>query len=249
MNLAEYAKPISFKSNSDIGILLIHGFTSTTSSVFYVGEKLYKAGFNVEAPSLSGHGTTWQELNKVKYQDWINDVETAFENLKKRASRIFVVGFSMGGTLALYLAENYPEFLGIILINHALFLKKDWRLPFLPIMRFFLPYDKAVAGDIKDPAVKEMAYKKSPLQAAYQFMKLIKLVKSNLSRVTQPTLIFKSIEDHTLPIVNAHYTCDKISSQVKEIIWLKNSYHVAPLDYDKDIICEKSIEFIKSMGV
>ena len=162
MNLADYAKPFSYETNSKIGVLVIHGFTSTTSSVLYLGEQLRDAGFNVELPSLSGHGTTWQDLNRVKYQDWINDVEEALNKLKKRASKIFVAGLSMGGPLALYLAQNHPELLGIILINHALFLKRDWRLPLLPIMRFIIPYDKdPVGGDIKDPKSKEMVYDKA----------------------------------------------------------------------------------------
>ena len=131
MDLSKYNQPISLKSKSNIGILVIHGFTSTTQSIAYIAEKFNNAGYNIESPILKGHAATWQELNKAKYEEWQNDVETALTNLKERASEIFVVGLSMGGTLALYLAENHPEILGVVLINHALFKRNTY---------FHIPY-------------------------------------------------------------------------------------------------------------
>ena len=56
--------------------------------------------------------------------------------------------------------------------------------------------------------------------------------------------MFKSREDHVIPIASTKYTFSNISSQQKKIIWLENSYHVATLDYDKDIIIKESFDFI-----
>lgn len=238
------SEPFFFNKNSDIGVLIIHGFTSTTSSVYPLGKYLAKAGFNIECPCLSGHGTKWQDLNKVSYTEWINDVEDALERLKKRATHIFIAGLSMGGTLALFLSENHPELKGIILINHGLFIK-DIRRYFLFFGRFLIKSTPPIASDIKAPDVKEIAYNRTPTNGVYEMLKLFKLVKRNLSKVHHPTLIFKSRDDHVLVIKNATYTYKKISSNRKEIIWLENSYHVATMDYDKDIIFKKSVEFIK----
>jgi len=243
----KYSQQISLLSNSEIGIILIHGFTSTTSSVQYLADRFYKHGFNVEVPSLSGHGTTHIELNKTKYKSWIDNVEKVFFKLQKRTKKIFIFGLSFGGTLALWLAENLSEINGIILVNHVIILKKDWRLPFLPIVRFLVSTTKEIANDIKDPRVKEIAYDRTPLQAMYQMMKLVKKVKKNLKLVKEPILIFKSKEDHLIPIRSAEYTLINISSINKKIVWLENSYHVATLDYDKDLIFEKSIKFIENI--
>ncbi|MEA3313629.1 MAG: esterase, partial [Caldisericota bacterium] len=60
MELLKGAEPFSFKSDSDVGVLILQGFTGTTGSVIYPAKYLAdKAGFNVEGPRLAGHGTRW----------------------------------------------------------------------------------------------------------------------------------------------------------------------------------------------
>jgi len=54
-------------------------------------------GFTVALPRLAGHGTTPEDLEKRKYQEWIEDVEKAYQWLKERTSKRFVTGLSMGG--------------------------------------------------------------------------------------------------------------------------------------------------------
>lgn len=79
-------------------------------------------------------------------------------------------------------------------------------------------------------------------------LQLLKEVRKELYLINQPVLMFKSKEDHVIPARSTTYTYDRISSQDKEIIWLENSYHVATLDYDKDLIIDKSLEFIKKLA-
>ncbi len=247
MNYEKYHKPYSKISDSDIGILVIHGFTSTTSSMMYLAEHFAEVGFNVELPPLSGHGGKWDDLSKVKYTDWQNDVKKAYQNLKKRCDKIFVTGLSMGGALTLYLAEQYQDISGIILINNALIFTnpKFW---FVPLLKNFVPYVKAVGGDLKDPNAVEIVYTKTSLKGVYEMLQLLKIVKKEIKKVKAPALIFKSEQDHVIPRKSAIYTYKNISSKKKELIWLKNSYHVAPLDFDKDIIVRKSIDFIKEIA-
>ncbi len=244
MELMKGGEPFSFKNDSDIGVLVLQGFTGTTSSVIYLGKCLAKAGFNVEGPRLSGHGTQWQDLNKVKYTDWVKDVEIALDRLKKRSNKIFVSGLSMGGTLSLYLAETHPEIKGIILINNAI-LFHDPRIPLLPLLKYFIKSTPGIGSDIKDPSKKEIAYEKTSTTGAYEMAKFVALTRKGLSKVNQPSLIFKSKGDHVVPMDNAEYTMNHISSKEKKLIWLENSYHVATMDYDKDLICEETIKFIK----
>ncbi|MCD6427602.1 MAG: alpha/beta fold hydrolase [Caldisericaceae bacterium] len=243
MKLMKGAEPFSFENDSDTGVLLIQGFTGTTSSVYYWGKCLADHGFNVEGPRLSGHGTKWQDLNNVKYTDWIKDVEDGLKKLKMRSENVFVAGLSMGGTLALYLAENHPDLKGVLLVNHAIDLH-DPRLPFLGILKYFIKSTSAIGSDIKDPNEKEIAYERTPVSGAYEMVKLLKKVKGDLAKVSQPVLIFKSREDHVVPLDNAEITLKGISSKDKRIIWLENSYHVATMDFDKDLICSESIKFI-----
>ncbi|HNZ27351.1 MAG TPA: alpha/beta fold hydrolase [Spirochaetota bacterium] len=243
MNFEESGKPVSINNGSDVGILIIHGFTSTVSSMKYMIEGFNKAQYNIEAPRLSGHGSRWENLNKVKYTDWILDAENALLKLKNISKKVFVFGLSMGGTISLYLAENHKDLSGLILVNNALIFK-DPRLHLLPLLKLLIRATPAIGGDIKDPNETEIAYDKNPTNGLNELMKLIKIVKKNIKSVEIPTLIFKSKEDHVTPIESAVWTYEHISSKNKKFEWLTNSYHVATLDYDKDLIIKKSIDFI-----
>lgn len=246
MDLKKHNQPISHCGDCEIGVLVIHGITSTTSSMKYLVEKFAEAGFHVELPSLPGHGTTWQHLNKVTYQDWLATLEKSLAKLQKRSKCIFVCGLSLGGALALRLAQLHPEISGMILINHACKFThpKFW---FVPFMRHFISSTPAVASDIKDPNEKEIAYTRTPTNAVYQMLLMLKEVRKNLPATKQPVIMFKSREDHLVPIISTTYTMKNIGSAQKEIFWLENSYHVATLDYEKDLLAKKSIEFIKKI--
>jgi len=243
MELSKYSHPFSYVSQSNIGILLIHGFTSTTSSMMYLAQKFSQAGFNIELPCLRGHGTSWQDLDNIEFEDWIMDLEQSLQILKKRTSKIFLCGLSLGGALALRIAQLAFSLQGIILINHACIFTHP-KFLFVPIIKHIIPSVEAIANDIKDSKVAEKAYNRTSIKGLYQLLKLLKQVRIDISKVECPTLIFKSKEDHVIPIRSATFTYKNIKSECKDLVWLYNSYHVASLDFDKDIIVKKTIEFI-----
>ena len=243
MDLTKYHQPFSNVTKNEVGVLVIHGITSTTSSMEYLAKQFADAGYNVELPGLIGHGTKWQDMNSVKYTDWIEDLEKALKKLQERCSKIFLCGLSLGGGLALFMAGKHPELNGVILINHAAKFThpKFW---FVPILRKIIQSTPAVASDIKDPNSKEIAYDRTPTNGVYEMLKMLKEMRKMLPDIKQPVIIFKSLEDHVVPKTSVTYTMKNIGSKNKELIWLKNSYHVAPLDYDKELIAENSIDFI-----
>jgi len=247
MNLAKHNETISHKGTGDAGVLLIHGITSTTSSMQYLAEKFMEAGYHVELPSLPGHGTVWQDLNRVTYQDWLAELDKALTKLQNRCDKVFICGLSLGGALALRLAQLHPETDGMILINHACKFQhpKFW---FVPIMRYFIPSTPAVASDIKDPSQTEIAYKQTPTKAVYQMLLMLKQIRIDLPKTMIPVLMLKSLEDHVIPVYSTQYTYDNIGSADKKIVWLKNSYHVATQDYDKEIIVEESLKFMEKQN-
>lgn len=245
MDYTKYHQTFSHVSKNEIGILIVHGITSTTSSMKYLAEQFAKADYNVELPGLTGHGTKWQDMNYVKYTDWIDDLEKALKKLHERCSKIYLCGLSLGGGLALFMAGKHPEIVGTILINHASKFTnpKFW---FVPILRKIVKSTPAVASDIKDPNSKEIAYDRTPTNGVYEMLRMLKEVRKMQPYILQPVLIFKSLEDHVVPRISATFTMKKLGSKDKELIWLENSYHVAPLDYDKELIAKKSIEFIEN---
>ena len=80
-----------------IGVLVVHGFTGSPASMRPWAEDLAARGYAVEMPLLPGHGTRWQDMNKVTWADWVATVEGAFDKLAAENDAVVAVGLSMGG--------------------------------------------------------------------------------------------------------------------------------------------------------
>ena len=128
------AEPFTHDGSST-GVLLIHGFTSSPQSLRPWAEHLAAQDMTVRLPRLPGHGTTWQEMNRTRWEDWYADVERDFRELHERCDRVFIGGLSMGGGIALALAQEHgPRVSGLVLVNPAV-LFKDWRVRFVPLLK------------------------------------------------------------------------------------------------------------------
>ena len=87
--------------DKEIGLLFIHGFTATTVEVRQIANYFHCEGYTVSAPLLPGHGTTPEDMNTKKVNDWIGAAEHAYVELREKKNRICVFGESMGGLLTL----------------------------------------------------------------------------------------------------------------------------------------------------
>jgi len=241
--------PFDYPGNS-IGVLLIHGFTGSPAEVRPMGQYLASQGYTVLGPLLPGHGTIWQDLARRKWHEWTEAVEQAYQNLRGRCDKVFVCGGSMGGLLALYLAEHHPEIAGIIPMAPALF-AADWRAGLAWLAKYlikFKPYDPVRDGDdLTDPEARQRylwSYMGTPVAAAEQLVLLQRVVRRNLHQVTAPALIFQGTRDQAIKPMSAAYAFDHISSKDKELIWLNNSGHCLWVDSEKEQVWQKTHRFI-----
>lgn len=241
-SVMENAEEFYFPGNQ-VGVLVSHGFTGTTQSMHYLGKRIADEGYTVYGPRLTGHGTHYEDMEKATNKDWISDVEAGLEKLKETCSDIFVAGLSMGGTLALYLAEHYPEISGIMPINAATNLP-EMKRNYEGITNGKDRFIDGIGSDIKRDDVEELAYTKTPVKSMGELLRLSNLVRADLSKITVPTLVFSSLVDHVVPPENSIEIYKNIASKDKNIVYLENSYHVATLDNDKELIAEKCISFI-----
>lgn len=237
------AEPFTHDGSGEIGVLLCHGFTGSPQSMAPWGARLAEAGYTVTCPLLPGHGRTWQEMNRTGWTDWYREDDQAFTELASRCRSVFVFGLSMGGTLALRLAQRHGSSVaGLVLVNPSVTtLRRD--AAFLPLLSRIVPSMPGISNDIKKPGVTELAYRRLPLRAAASLAKLWHVVRSDLERVDQPLLLLRSAVDHVVEPVNAEIILAGVRSpDVREVV-LPDSYHVATLDNDADVIFRSSIEF------
>lgn len=230
---------------SDVGVLLLHGFTGSPKSMRPWGEFLAAEGLTVKVPRLPGHGTRWQDMNITTWQDWYAEADRAFRELSAKCSTVFVMGLSMGGSLTLRLAEMKGEAIsGIVLVNPAVHSERPDRFA-LPIIKHVIGSFPGISNDINKPGQDEGAYDRIPLKAAHSLTHLWSAVKTDIEAVTQPVLLFRSAVDHVVEASNAAWIMSHVSStDVREVV-LMNSFHVATLDHDADVIFGQSLAFVR----
>lgn len=227
-----------------IGVLLSHGFTGSPASVVPWGKHLAGLGYAVRVPLLPGHGTTWQEMTGTRYDDYYAVLEREFENLKARTDAVVVGGLSMGGCLALQLAERRAaEVSGVILVNPAV-ASTNKQLLLLPVIQYLVRTVPAIGNDIKKQGVVEHAYPRTPLRPLASMLKAWKQVRADLPKVTAPVLLFRSADDHVVDPSSAGIILGGISSRDAVERVLTESYHVATLDNDAPQIYDESAAFI-----
>jgi carboxylesterase len=228
-----------------VGVLLCHGFTGTPQSMRPWGEHLAAAGFTVRCPLLPGHGTRWQDANASTEHEWYAAVSAALDELAARCTAVVVAGLSMGGTLALRLAEQRPDDVAaLVLVNPSLLTeRRDAKL--LPLIARLTPSWAPIASDIKKPGTTELAYDRLPTRAALALRRLWALVRVDLGRVRAPLLVFRSTVDHVVEPVSGRALLAGVSSTDVTEVLLEDSFHVATLDNDAPRIFAGSVEWIR----
>lgn len=238
------AEPIDLPGGP-VGVVLCHGFTGTTQSMRPWAEHLAAAGLSVVAPRLPGHGTSWQEMNRTGFADWYGEVDAAFMGLAARCPTVFAMGLSMGGTLALRLAELRDQVAGVVVVNASLGTdRREARLA--PLLSRALPSFPGIASDIKKPGVVELAYDRVPLKAFASLQAAWLMVAGDLSRIRCPVLVFRSSTDHVVPPVSGRTLMQGLAGGTVQERVLHDSYHVATLDNDAPQIFAGSVDFVRT---
>jgi len=239
------AEPFTHMGGST-GVLLCHGFTGSPQSLRPWAEYLAEAGLSVSLPRLPGHGTVWQDMARTRWEDWFAEVSRAFDELRPHANEIFVMGLSMGGCLALRLAESRGSAVsGLVLVNPSV--TADTKLFLLaPVLKLVVPSLKGIASDIKKEGVSEVGYDRVPVKAAASLPGLWKATQAQLGDVTQPVLVFRSTVDHVVGPASLKVLRAALPAEHLEVRECPDSYHVATLDNDAQDIFAGSLGFVRA---
>ena len=234
-----------FKMNGEKGCLLLHGFTSCPFELHLLGDHLDNEGYTVSIPLLPGHGTSPFDLKDRSWIEWHIAAKEALFELRKKCKLLYVIGLSMGGSLALHLAAHYKVD-GIVALAPGLFLKN--RLSYLSHFLYpFYPYSKKWLGPDIQADAETMSYGKIPVKSISELLKMFKHLLDDLIDITSPLLIIYADQDHVINSKSAHRIYQAVSSQNKRIINLKKSYHIITLDVEKEKVFRETTNFLREL--
>ena len=240
------AEPLS-AAGSDVGVLVVHGFTGNPGTMRPLADALAAAGFTVEMPRLPGHGTTIDDMATTTWADWSGAAESAYLDLAGRCRSVVVAGLSMGGTLTAWLAARHPEIAGIVCINPAVSPREPEVKEMVTLMLAAgETVSPGIGSDIADPDAHESAYEGTPLACALSLFEALDELQPLLGDITSPLLLMTSTEDHVVEPASSDHLAASVSGPVERVT-LERSYHVATLDHDKELIAERTIAFVRKV--
>jgi len=219
-----------FDGNSGIAFVVCHGFGDSAFNTKPLGEFLHGLGHTAIGVLLPGHGSKIEDMEKSRYSHWLDYLERTYLNERSRHRKIFLVGFSMGGSLALHVAaKNADTFrpAGIITISSPAFFNGFFNghfilhqpiLAFTGIARIFRPVVrfKKERPESSDRLNPWLGYRLTyAMDALHSFKRGLSTLRRILPRISDPYCNIMAANDRTVSAENQTYIYGKIQSREK----------------------------------
>lgn len=233
--------------------LIIHGFTGWPGEMAFLGDRLSAAGLAVSIPRLPGHGTNGRDFMQTGWRDWLRASVDAYLELAASHPRVHVVGFSMGGLLAIIIAARFP--VGRLCLVAPGVRVNNPLLPLAPVLAVFarrMRWPDAVprgAVDKEDEEVLAREYWswRYGSQSA-SFLRLQRMANRMLGRVTADTLVVLGARDPTVPLSAWDVVRERIGSPVLERAVFPQSVHQVLTGPDRDAASDAIVRWLSASG-
>ncbi len=226
--------------NGSIGVLLTHGLGASPYEIKELSEFLAEKGFTVYAVRLDGHGTSLEDLKRTKWESWYDNYQRAYVSMKNTKEKVFVGGMSLGGLLALKLAED-EDTAGVIALAPAVVLD-DKRSNYAWFFKYFTKYSSRTLNGEQ----KNYYYQKFPVASVAEMVELAGNVRKNLEKINEPVLVMQHSSDYRVSPESSEIVYDSVSSSDKELIWIDGNSHVFIVEEGKEAYFEQIYNFILS---
>jgi len=242
-------EPFFFEGTNRKGVILIHGWTATPYEVRRLGKYLNGEGFSVSGPMLRGHGTKPEDLENVRWQDWLEDLLKAYDNLKKDCDQVYVSGTSIGSSLAMLLAIERPEIKGLVLMAPPYEIKFEkllelWGEMLLPFKKYNKKYYPPTFG-VSTTITRIISYQKYSIKSSLETLALVRAAREKLSQIKQPVFLIKSLHDHVISRNSLEKIYEEIGSEVKKKKYIKRAYHTFISDIKNEHVFQDIADFLK----
>ncbi len=251
-----------------VGVLLVHSLGGTPVELRFLAQGLGRSGFSVICPFVPGMTAGTDVSGISTWKDWYAGVEAAYDELARTCDTIYVGGLSAGAVLALHLAANRPEKIGGLMLFAPTLWPNGWSIPWY-FNLFRLCQDRFTARlfhfkqsqpfGIKDDRIRKFvldsfAADDRPVEDLFgrggalvlEFRRLVAVVKHELGKIAQPTLIMHPRHDDQSDISNAFKLQRELSGLV-EMLVLDDCYHMVTLDRQRNLVVDRAVDFAERL--
>ncbi|OCS84493.1 alpha/beta hydrolase [Caryophanon tenue] len=205
------------------GVLCLHGFSGAPYEVQPFADYITAhTGWLVAVPTLPGHGETLS-MKGYTAKHWVKAAELAYLQLAKQVDDVIVVGFSMGGLLAMHLVKIF-KVKKLVLLSAALqYVSPAQLLKDLRDMLILLRQRKLRNDELFLRYQQKIRH--VPLRATLEFTKVVAAVKPFYQTIHVPTFIVQGAQDGIVPVATATLLYETISATEKELYISQNGKH------------------------
>jgi len=241
-------QPFYFKGTNGKGIILVHGWSSTAYEVRRLGEFLNEKGYTVCGPMLKGHGTKPEDLENIRWEDWLSDLEKAYMEMAKEVSQIYVGGTSIGSCLAMLLAQKKKNISGLILMATPFKIRLEkLMILFAKLTVRVKPFNNKIYPPTfgsSTTITRLISYQRYSVRSALETFELIKEARKNLEQITQPCFLIQSKSDHIVIPKSLEEIYNRIGSKMKKKKYIKKAYHTFISDIKNEYVFEDILNFL-----
>ena len=227
----------------------MHGFAGSPFDMKPMGEELAARGYTTHGVALAGHGPDWKNLASTTWHDWYASVERAFDELRAECDVVGVVGQSMGGLMALELAQRRRGQVRALSTLAAAIWLPSWQVRGIrkvgrawPLNRLSIP--RLGGSDIADKEMNRRLPTKGgmPIAALNQLLDAMDAIVPRIGAIDVPALVVHSPLDHTIPFACADHLATHLGGPVERLT-LERSFHVISVDVERVTLIERVGEF------
>jgi len=253
----EIGMPFFLRSTqSDTGVLLIHGLMAAPEEVREWGEFLYDKGLTVYAPRLAGHGTSSKDLSTRTYTDWLDSVDRGHAVLKQCCKKILIAGFSTGAGLALQSVILKPGDFGAVIAVSAPLRFRRFSSRFAEALHAFNRFCKGcgmpflarefMKNDADNPHIN---YLLCPVSAFVEVKKLMKKVCPSLPEIGIPALVIQADNDPKVAPQSGPAIYQLLGSDKKHFAWVDYHMHGIVRGKITEVVFKEVESFLANCGL
>ena len=216
--------------------------------------------------------TTWRQLHASAKEAFLD----ARREARARDMPLVVGGLSLGAVLALMLAAEHPDDVsGVVCLSPTLFYD-GWNVPWyhklIPLVnytpiKYFSYFRESAPFGLKDEALRgkmagqygraslresadaaSLGYAHFPVRLFCEMRPLVARCKRQLPAVTSPVLLVQAENDDMTSPRNSKFIHDRVGSERRELLLLKNSYHLVTVDLERSVVADRLQAFCDSLA-